>query len=493
MNIQIIKGIQLPAFDVEMLNLGKLIAVPFKQYLREGEVLWLYPSQQLPFNLELEQYYQPEYLINAKKSVVRYARYPIEIPAWGRCEYHWHINADQKHLLSKIAQSTVWNLSALEHIFEQHQVIKLLILRVYRLSNPSIVKVRTAPGTFYFPKPEDLITTATESDIPIVSNASFNKRKALLFSGKVYPNTGMENLLFQCEQNLDKIPNVQQLTDDIQQFLGWIDKKPTKQTDSDLAWINRIAQVGNSSDGNEFERLVRKSFIKLGFSCSNTNPKANLDPEKLGGSGGLDFYCESPYPVVGECKATKTEKVTDGTAAQLIKLGYKNLQQQYNSCIKIIMAAGELNEHALLTTVNNEINVIRPESLQTLVELKHNYPGSIDLLELKQCLEQKPFGDNADSKINNYINNILQNIKLRSHVIKAVKELGESERGHETVEIRVQYNAVFAKGQTLKLEDEAAHHLLIELSSPLTGYLGRIKGDNWRRDRFYFLRDLPIN
>jgi Domain of unknown function (DUF1802) len=493
MSIQIIKGIQLPAFDVELLSLGKLIVVPFKQYRSEGEVFWLYPSQQLPFNLELEQYYQPEYLTKARESVVRYTRYPIEIKAWARCEHHWHINPEQKHLLSIIAQSTVWNLSALEDIFEQCQVLKLLILRVYRLSNPSIVKIRTAPGKFYFPKAEDLITTATESDIPIVSDASFNQRKALLLSGKVYPNTGIETLLFQCEQNLDKIPNVQQLTDDIQQFLGWIDNKPAKPDDSDLAWINKISQVGNSSDGNEFERLVRKSFIKLGFSCSNTNPKANLDPEKLGGSGGLDFYCESPYPVVGECKATKTEKVTDGTAAQLIKLGYKNLQQQYKSCIKIIMAAGELNEHALLTTVNNEINVMRPETLQTLVELKHNYPGSIDLLELKQCLEQKPFGDNADSNINSYINNILQNIKMRSHIIKSVKELSESEKGHETVEIRVQYNAVFTKDQNPKLDDKSVHEILIELSSPLTGYLGRIKGDDWRRDRFYFLRDLPVH
>lgn len=488
MNNQIIKGIQLPAFDVEMLNMGKLIAVPFKQYLREGEVLWLYPSQQLPFNLELEQYYQPEYLINAKKSVVRYARYPIEIQAWARCEYHWHINPDQKHLLSKVAQSTVWNLSALEHIFEQHQVIKLLILRVYRLSNPSIVKIRTAPGTFYFPKPEDLITTATESDIPIVSDASFNKRKALLLSGKVYPNTGIETLLFQCEQNLDKIPNVQQLTDDIHQFLGWIDKKPAKQDDSDSVWISKIAEVGNSSDGNEFEKLVRRGLLKLGFTGSG------LDPDSTGGAGGMDFYCEYPYPMLGECKATKSEKVSDGTPAQLLKIGMNHLGRvTYESSIKLIVAGGKLNFYALRTATENQMNVIRPETLQRLVKMKAQSQGSIDLLELKQCLQQEPFGEAADDKVNNYINKIEQDIKLRSYIIKAVKELGESERGHETVEIRVQYNAVFAKEQTLKLEDEAAHDLLIELSSPLTGYLGRIKGSDWRSDRFYFLRDLPTS
>jgi hypothetical protein len=36
------------------------------------------------------------------------------------------------------------------------------------------------------------------------------------------------------------------------------------------------------------------------------------------------------------------------------------------------------------------------------------------------------------------------------------------------------------------------HEILIELSSPLTGYLGRIKGSDWRSDRFYYLRDLSL-
>ena len=56
-----INGIKLPAFDVEMLTLGKLIVVPFRQHTKEGKVFWLYPSQKLPDDLSLEQYYQPEY------------------------------------------------------------------------------------------------------------------------------------------------------------------------------------------------------------------------------------------------------------------------------------------------------------------------------------------------------------------------------------------------------------------------------------------------
>jgi hypothetical protein len=45
--------------------------------------------------------------------------------------------------------------------------------------------------------------------------------------------------------------------------------------------------------------------------------------------------------------------------------------------------------------------------------------------------------------------------------------------------------------QPLKYEE--MHEILIELSSPLTGFLGRIKGEDLGRDRFYFLRDFSLD
>ncbi|MCZ0902455.1 DUF1802 domain-containing protein, partial [Microcoleus sp. HI-ES] len=44
-----------------------------------------------------------------------------------------------------------------------------------------------------------------------------------------------------------------------------------------------------------------------------------------------------------------------------------------------------------------------------------------------------------------------------------------------------------------KLSREELYEILVELSSPLTGYAGRIKGEHLGRDRFYFLRDLPLD
>jgi hypothetical protein len=138
------------------------------------------------------------------------------------------------------------------------------------------------------------------------------------------------------------------------------------------------------------------------------------------------------------------------------------------------------------------MNVIRPETLQKLVELKAKQPGSIDLLQLKPCLEQQPFGEEADAKVNRYIDDVREKLKVRSQIIQAVKQLCSDSDFPTVVEIKVQYNATFAATDS-KLTNESVKDLTIELSSPLTGYLGRIKGDNWQSDRFYFLRDLPLD
>jgi len=134
-------------------------------------------------------------------------------------------------------------------------------------------------------------------------------------------------------------------------------------------------------------------------------------------------------------------------------------------------------------------------TLQKLVELKAKYPGAINLVELKQYLQP----GQIDYKIDEYIDKTEREIKLRSHIITVVKELSEqdnqsSKATHQSftvTEIRSHYNANATHNP--KLTDEAVHDLLIELSSPLTGYLGRIKSSDWKSDRFYFLRDLPIN
>ncbi|GJD15704.1 unknown protein [Rivularia sp. IAM M-261] len=488
MSIEIINGIQLSAYDVELLNSGELIAVPFKQYKREGEVFWLYPSQQIPFNLEIEQYYQDQHIANARKTIARSARYPLEIKAWARCEYHWHIYSEQRNYLYTIAQSSVWKLSALEHIFEQYQVLKLLILRVYRLSNPCIVNVRTAPGAFYWAKAEDSINMARENDIPAVSTISFNRRKTILLSGKTYPNTGIEALLFQCEQILDKSWSVKQFSYDIQQFLGWIDDKPAKEVNSNLAWINDIAALGNRSKqedegksnyqaGTDFENIVRNSLEFLGFT---------IDYFHKGGAGGLDLFCSKPYALVGECKAGK--KIPNDTAVQLLNLGTLRLKNQelFKHVTKLIIGPGQATTQLEEAAKLHGMAIINPETLEKLVKLQHAYPNSIDLFKLKEYLEP----GKSDQSVEKYINQVYSEINLRAQLIQLVKKYINN-TGSEQANVDALHGIV--AGESIKIQPRELHEILVELSSPLAGYLGRIKGEDWRRDRFYYLRDLQIS
>ncbi|KAF3888962.1 MULTISPECIES: DUF1802 family protein [Nostocales] len=489
MSSPIINGIQLPAFDVEMLSLGKLIVVPFVQFQKEGRAFWLYPSQNLPLNLSLEEYYQPEYLNRAKSVFAKYKTHPFHIQAWARCEQHWRINSEQKHFLSKIARATVWNLNALELMFDQYQVIKMLILRVYRLSTPCIINSPTDPGAFFWPKPEDSITTVCESNTPVLYKTSFNKRKALLVVGKDYEYTSLEIFQFQCEEILDKNPEVQQLNYDIKQILGWTSEPPSRILNTNLNWINDIAALGDRSKehdegrsnyqaGTDFENIVRKSLEFLGFT---------VDYFHKGGAGGVDVFCSKPYPLVGECKAGK--KIPNPTAVQLLNLGTLRLKspELFKQSAKLIIGPGEPTTQLKDAAIIHGMAIINPKTLEQLVKLHSNYPGSVDLFKLKEHL--KP--GSADDEIEKYIQLVYKTIKLRSHLVQLVKKHQEN-TGDNNVEVATLFGAYGYSNPPQSITREEMHEILLELSSPLTGYLGRIKGSDWKSDRFYFLRDLPI-
>ena len=493
MSIQIINGIQLPAFDVEMLALGKLIVVPFKQFQPEGKASWLYPCQQLPNNLSLEEYYQPEYLAKARNSWAKYSTYTIHLKFWARCEYQWRINPEQKDILPKIAQSTIWNLTALENIFEQQKVLKLLILRVYHLSKPCIVNTPTDTGSFYWTKSEDTISNANENDIAVVSDSSFSQRKSLILSGNISPYQNIEALQFKCENISETNQDIKNLNHDIKQFLGWYSVPPIPKLDQSLAWIKTIAALGDRSieleekknnyqAGTDFENISRQSLEFLGFKVENAYK---------GGAGGLDLYCSQPYPLVCECKAGKS--IPDRAVEELDRIGKRHLQENYLQSVRLIIGPGEPTKNLKESAQISKVSIIKAMTLQKLVELKAKYPGAINLLELKQYLEP----GQIDDKINEYIAKIEKEIKLRSHIIQVLKnylQLSKNEPiGVEVLHAIYRTSNLPQNLEDRELEDRELYDILIELSSPLTGYLGRIKEDDWKKDRFYYLRDLPIN
>jgi hypothetical protein len=128
-------------------------------------------------------------------------------------------------------------------------------------------------------------------------------------------------------------------------------------------------------------------------------------------------------------------------------------------------------------------------TLQKLVEFKAKYDGAIDLFELKKSFQ----AGQIDDKIDGYIQKVEGEIKLRSRIVQAVKKLADMGTTQPNFErICTQYNAMFFTDNESILHDQEVRDYLIELSSPLAGYLGRVKGNGENGDRFYYLRDLPI-
>ncbi|PSB43061.1 DUF1802 domain-containing protein, partial [filamentous cyanobacterium Phorm 6] len=471
--------------DVEALIQGRMIAAIVWRTFNPGEQYALYPADNsnMPLMKPKQMSLFPE---SGQLELPLVILDKVLIKAWARCELCQMVNEPES--LEALSQLTVWKTEALQQILQQRPYIFVAYLRVYLLPQPLEIPVQSSGNFVSLPKSLN-VTDST----PVLSESIFAKRRQQLEKLEPPEHPELEELQSALVHLSTTNPKAKQLDAEIKMFLGWSEKLPTTQPDSDLAWISAIAQIGNSSDGNTFEKLVRQSLVKLGFANSNTNPKASLNPESTGGAGGLDFYCETPYPVAGECKASKHESVPNSVTAQLIHLGLTHLgQDKFDRSVKIILAAGPLTNPANQAAIGSKMNVIRPETLQKLVELKAKQPGSIDLLQLKPCLEKQPFGEEADAKVNRYIDDVREKLKVRSYIVQLVKDFLERTRS-ENVELNQLHGAYSMSNPPKQLSREELHEILLELSSPLTGFLGRIKGESLGRDRFYFLRDLLLN
>ncbi len=502
-------ALRLPAADIAALIQGRMIAAMPRIFITPGRQFALYPAAALMDVLPPDRYYRSNFLpivqtvlsqLNYEKALTKSRQLnlfpepeqlelPLSVPtqvlikAWARCEACQMLNDPES--LAALSRLTIWTAEALQQILRERPYIYLAHLRVYLLPQPIEVPVYTQGHFVPLPR-----LTVAES-LPVLSDSIFARRRHQLENRLPPLHPELEELQGAIAPLSLTNPAAQQLDRDLKIFLGWTEESPTAQSDSDIAWIQTIATTGNSSDGQAFEKLVRRSFIKLGFANSNRNSAASLDPNATGGAGGLDFYCEAPYPVVGECKASKNESVPNSVSAQLIHLGHTHLgKAQFERSVKIIVAAGPLTEAARKAARENKMNVMRPETLQRLLELKAKYPGSIDLFELKSYLQQEPFGEEADAKVNQYIDKVWKKIRLRSRVVSVVKNYlarAQSERA----DFNALHGAyVISTSTGLFLSREQFHEILVELSSPLTGYLGREEGSDWESDRFYFLRDL---
>jgi hypothetical protein len=323
----------------------------------------------------------------------------------------------------------------------------------------------------------------------VVSDSSFSKRKSLILSENISPYQNIEALQFQCQNISATNRDVENLNHDIKQFLGWYSVPPIPKLDQSLDWIKTITTLGDRSieleekksnyqAGTDFENIARDSLDFLGF---------KVETAYKGGAGGLDLYCSQPYPLVCECKAGKS--IPSGTVEELIKLGGMHLgADKFLNSPKLVIGPGKATSDNLKSSKEWKVSIIKAMTLQKLVELKAKYPGAINLMELKQYLEP----GQIDDKINEYIDKIEKEIKLRSHIIQVLKNYLQVSK-NERIGVEALHAVYVTSNPPQNLEDRELYDILIELSSPLTGYLGRIKEDYWKKDRFYYLRDLPIN
>ncbi|MEH1967031.1 DUF1802 family protein [Nostoc sp.] len=478
----------LPSPDVEALLKGRIITAIPQTFLHPGRFFAIYPSTTSINLLPDEQYYKSNVLTVNQKVTTLINSETVWIKSWGKCELCQILTNSES--LKDLSQLTVWTTKGLQQILLQRKHIFLAYLRVYLLSQP--IEIAVNPQSQFMGLPHPLKVSV---DLPVLNDRTFAQRKHQLEKLEPPLHPELEELQSAIASLSISEPAAKQLDDDIKVFLGWSSNKLIiKQPDPNLAWINDIAKLGDRSiekdekknnyqAGTDFENIARQSLEFLGFKVENAYK---------GGAGGLDLFCSKPYPIVCECKAGRL--IPSGTVEELIKLGGMHLgADQFLDSAKLVIGPGNPSADILKAAQKWKVSIINAMTLQKLVQLKAKYPGAINLVELQQYLEP----GQIDYRIDEYIDKAEREIKLRSQIITVVKELFEqdsesSKATHQSftvTEIRVHYNVT----HNPKLTDEAVHDLLIELSSPLIGYLGRIKSSDWKSDRFYFLYDLPIN
>ncbi len=476
-------ALALPNPDIEALIEGRMIAAMPRMFLNPGRTFALHPANLLVDLLPCEQHYRSHFLPIAQKALAQLNSDRVLIKAWARCESCKMVNDPES--LEALSQLTIWKTKTLEQILQQRPFIFVAYLRVYLLPQPLEMPVHPSGNFVSLPKSLN-VTDST----PVLSESIFAKRRQKLEKLEPPDHPELEELQSALVHLSTTNPKAKQLDAEIKIFLGWSSDKPVKPIKPDLAWINTIAALGNRTKeldtdksnyqaGTDFEIVVRDSLELLGFT---------IDYAHKGGAGGLDLLCSKPYPLVGECKAGK--KIPNDTAVQLLNLGTLRLKdaEMLKKATKLIIGPGVPTTQLMDAAKVHGMAIMNPETLEKLVKLQSNYPNSVDLFKLKEYL--KP--GQSDDEVAKYIEQVEQEIKVRSHVLSILKKYHENS-GFERASVDVLSGAYSMSNPPQKLSREELHEMLVELSSPLTGYAGRIKGEDLGRDRFYFLRDLPID
>jgi hypothetical protein len=326
-------------------------------------------------------------------------------------------------------------------------------------------------------------------EIPVSSKGQFIPLPHSLYVSDDSPVLSDRNFEVQ-KQRLLKFEPPESLFEQIERTLQESQLQYKIDSSKQLDWIKTITTLGDRSikedqgrsnyqAGTDFENIVKQSLEFLGFT---------IDESHKGGAGGLDLLCLKPYPLFGECKAGKS--IPNDTVVQLLNLGTirSNALFKKTDTVKLIIGPGKPTTQVLDGANVHKMAIINPITLQKLVELKAKYDGAINLIELRKYL----IAGRADQEIDKYIEKIKDEIKLRSHIVQLVKKY-LTNTSMVDVSLDGLQGAYNFSNPPKNLEKEELKEILIELSSPLAGYLGRVEENGKKCDRFYYLRDLPCD
>lgn len=248
-------ALRLSTPDIEALIQGRTIAAMPRTFIHPGRQFALYPGDTSINALPSEQYYRSDFLPTAQQALANLDSETVSIQAWAKCDRCEIL--DETEAFDFLSQLTVWTEEALQETLSQRGHIFLAYLRVYHLPQPMEMPVH--PNPLFIPLQPPV--TVTE-EMPVLSDRLFTQRCQQMQARKPPLHPELEQLQGAIASFDESNLAAKELHRDIKALLGWVSEPPLA-CDSDYIWIEQIAAVGNSSDGNEFERLVRKSLSEL--------------------------------------------------------------------------------------------------------------------------------------------------------------------------------------------------------------------------------------
>lgn len=478
-----------PAADVQALADGRVVGLISGVSLSHGARFVLYPDSSTFLAFEPERCYQAKFQSVARAVLAHRELHQespngttsVELQYWAECQGCRIVDSAEE--LEAIAAIGIWQQEFLQTWLTQRQYVILAFLRAYQLPETVVETVPAKVGKFVGLSQPIRI----HHRLPVLADTLFRQRLELdqALGPPLHPE--LEELEAMLAKSLHAHHlATQTLLADLKSILGW---RPVSYPPADpttIAWMTQIAALGERSKeldqgksnyqaGTDFEIAVRKSLEFLGF---------KIDYAHHGGAGGLDLSCSEPYLLIGECKAGK--KIPNDTAVQLLNLGTLRLENKeaFDQAAKLIIGPGNPTDQLEKAAVVHGMSILNPYTLEKLVQLQHQYPGSIDLIELKQYLKD----GRADDEVSDYIDRVRAGIHLRALIIDQVREflLNAKSKAANLDSLHAVYTV---SNPPKRLTREEFHNILIELASPLAGYLGRESTVNGN-DCFYFLRSL---